>query len=68
MFNEKANSADSMAAGLVAKTGFGESAKGGGVFHVQCFDKDGNLKWEDEMHNLVVNVGLQDMNLSLIHI
>lgn len=62
MFNEKANSADSMNAGLVAKTGFGETAKGGGVFHVQCFDKDGNLKWEDQMHNLVVNQGLQDMN------
>ena len=62
MFNEKANSADSMTAGLVAKTGFGEAAKGGGVFHVQCFDKDGNLKWEDQMHNLVVNTGLQDMN------
>ena len=62
MFNEKANSADSMTAGLVAKTGFGETAKGGGVFHVQCFDKEGNLKWEDQMHNLVVNQGLQDMN------
>lgn len=62
MFNEKANSADSMTAGLVAKTGFGETAKGGGVFHVQCFDKDGNLKWEDQMHNLVVNTGLQHMN------
>jgi hypothetical protein len=62
MFNEKAHSADSATAGLVAKTGFGESAKGGGVFHVQCFDKDGTLKWEDSMHNLVVNVGLQDMN------
>ena len=62
MFNEKAHSADSTTAGLVAKTGFGESAKGGGVFHVQCFDKDGVLKWEDQMHNLVVNVGLQDMN------
>jgi hypothetical protein len=62
MFKEKAHSADSTNAGLVAKTGFGESAKGGGVFHVQCFDKDGVLKWEDQMHNLVVNVGLQDMN------
>ena len=62
MFNEKAHSADSTTAGLVAKTGFGESAKGGGVFHVQCFDKDGVLRWEDQMHNLVVNVGLQDMN------
>jgi hypothetical protein len=62
MFNEKANSSDSTYAGLVAKTGFGESAKGGGVFHVQCFDKDGNIKWEDQMHNLVVNEGLQNMN------
>lgn len=62
MFNEKAQSGDVASAGLVAKTGFGESAKGGGVFHVQCLDKDGNLKWEDSVHNLVVNVGLQDMN------
>jgi hypothetical protein len=62
MLKDAANSADSLTAGLVAKTGFGETAKGGGVFHVQCLDKDGNLKWEDQMHNLVVNVGLQDMN------
>jgi hypothetical protein len=34
----------------------------GGVFHVQCLDKDGNLKWETSEHNLVVNEGLQDMN------
>jgi hypothetical protein len=32
------------------------------VFTVQCFDKDGNLKWTEENHNLVVNEGLQDMN------
>ncbi len=31
----------------------------GGVFHFKCFDKNGNLKWEDEAKNLVVNVGLQ---------
>ena len=37
-------------------------ASAGGVFHVKCFDKDGNLKWEEKNHNLVVNVGLQDMN------
>ncbi len=62
MFNEKAKSTDSVSAGLVAKTGFSESAKASGIYHVQCFDKDGNLKWEDQMHNLVVNQGLQDMN------
>jgi hypothetical protein len=32
------------------------------VFTVTCFDKDGNQKWEAKSHNLVVNVGLQDMN------
>jgi hypothetical protein len=39
-----------------------ERVKAGGVFTVQCLDKDGNLKWEAEKHNLVVNVGLKDMN------
>ena len=62
MLKDKAHSSDTPTAGLVAKTGFDETAKGGGVFHVQCFDKDGTLKWEDQMHNLVVNEGLQDMN------
>jgi hypothetical protein len=49
--------------GLVSKqTGVANAVKGGGVFTVQCYDKDGNLKWEDKSPNLVVNVGLQDMN------
>jgi len=34
----------------------------GGVFIVTCFDADGNQKWVDEFHNLVVNQGLQDLN------
>ena len=39
-----------------------EKVKAGGVFTVQCFDAEGNLKWTEENHNLVVNVGLKDMN------
>jgi hypothetical protein len=62
MFKEKATSTDNVSAGLVARTGFTEASRAGGVFHVQCLDKDGNLKWEDQMHNLVVNEGLQNMN------
>jgi hypothetical protein len=62
MFNEKAHSGDSASAGLVARTAFASEAHGGGVFHVQCLDKDGNLKWEESIHNVVVNEGLQDMN------
>lgn len=63
MFNkDTATSTDNVAAGLVAKTGFSESAKAGGVFKVECVGADGVVKWTDEMHNLVVNEGLQNMN------
>lgn len=30
-----------------------------GVFNVKCFDRNGKLKWEEDINNLVVNVGLQ---------
>ena len=62
MYNEKATSTDTVSAGLVARTGADSGARAGGVFHVQCFDKDGNLKWDTSEHNLVVNEGLQNMN------
>jgi hypothetical protein len=62
MFNEKAASTDTVSAGLIARTGFSEGTRAGGVFHVECFDKDGNLKWKTSEHNLVVNEGLQNMN------
>jgi hypothetical protein len=32
-----------------------------GRFHVLCYDKNGDLKWEEKNDNLVVNVGLQYM-------
>ena len=62
MLKDKAHSTDTVAAGLVANTQTAHSAKGGGVYHIQCVDKDGKLKWEDSTHNLVVNEGLQSMN------
>jgi hypothetical protein len=34
----------------------------GGVFTVTCVGADGQEKWSDTFHNLVVNQGLQDMN------
>jgi hypothetical protein len=30
-------------------------------FKLSCFDKDGNLKWEEECHNTVVTVGKTDI-------
>ena len=62
MFNDKVKSQDTTASSLTAGSSAAESASAKGVFKIQCHDKDGNLKWEDEAPNLVVNVGLQDMN------
>lgn len=59
---QTAASSDS-AASAVSRSGAAQTAvAGGGVFRMQCFDASGALKWEAEEHNLVVNVGLQDMN------
>jgi hypothetical protein len=58
---EKVKSSDTVASGLIAGTRSGEDALALGKFIIQCFDKDGKLKWEDENHNLVVNTGLQYM-------
>jgi len=62
MINNAAGTNELMAAGITVAKGTQEKVKGGGVFTLKCFDKDGNLKWESVSPNLVVNVGLQDMN------
>ena len=58
----KAKSTDSVAGQIQKSIGSIGGAAGGGVFTVTCHDKDGNLKWETQTPNLVVNVGLKDMN------
>lgn len=58
---ENANAKDVVAGGICANTGAAEQAKATGKYTVECFDKDGNLKWVAESKNLVVNVGLQYM-------
>lgn len=62
MFIENAKSCDAVSAALNKTLGAGENARAGGVYKLECYDKDGNLKWSAESHNLVVNVGLKDMN------
>jgi len=62
MLNAKSAGTDNVCSALTARTGAVEGMRAGGVFHVECLDKDGNLKWETTEHNLVVNEGLQDMN------
>lgn len=58
---EKSKGIDNVQAGLVRNLRPEDAARAFGKFKMQCFDKDGNLKWEAEEHNLVVNGGLQYM-------
>jgi hypothetical protein len=58
---EKTKSTDTVSSGLIAGAKPAEQMTALGYFTIQCFDKDGKLKWEDENHNLVVNTGLQYM-------
>ncbi len=51
-----------MSAKPVAQVEFNPGARDGfkigGIFLVECFDKDGNLKWREVGHNLYVDEGL----------
>jgi hypothetical protein len=58
---EKIKATDVVSSGLTCNTKAGEAAQAAGAYHVECRDKDGNLKWAAESKNLVVSVGLQYM-------
>ncbi len=58
---EKTKATDVVSSGLTCNTKAGEEAKATGLFEIKCHDKDGNLKWEAQSKNLVVNVGLAYM-------
>ena len=49
--NDKAN------ARLMSFPGIAEGMGVKGVYNVKCFDKDGKLKWEDKILNVVATVG-----------
>ena len=51
---EKLKAVDHISSGLIAGTQSGEQAKATGVYHVECHDKDGNLKWEHTVDQLAV--------------
>ncbi len=56
-----AKATDTAACGLITNPGSSEGLKATGRFLIECYDKDGKLKWVDDSKNLVVNVGLQYM-------
>jgi len=58
----KAKSTDQYAGTVGKQSGSFQGAMGGGTFTLTCYDKDGNIKWQDDAKNLVTNSGLQFMN------
>ena len=62
MHTEKSSAQDIVSAGIAVRPQSAEGVGAGGVYTVVCHDANGNMKWSDSFHNLVVNQGLQDMN------
>lgn len=59
MSNEKARFGDSATATVTRGAAHEETLGIQGIYEVKCYDKDGNLKWEDTAPNLVMAVGKQ---------
>lgn len=57
MQSEKANAADGPDATITRATGMNEKSEAHGVFTAKCYDKDGNLRWEETFPNVVTTVG-----------
>ena len=57
--NEQQNFGDAAIATATRGAGSNETLGIQGYYNVKCYDKDGNLKWEDVAPNLVTAVGKQ---------
>jgi hypothetical protein len=62
MFLEKSFAKDQVSAAVAQGGGAHETAGAKGRYEIVCRDSAGNIKWTETIDNLVVNVGLQDMN------
>jgi hypothetical protein len=60
-FSEIAKATDAQSAALIAGAGASESLSITGAYTVECFDAEGNLKWSEQIKNLVVTVGKNAM-------
>jgi hypothetical protein len=57
MFSEKVQMSDSCAATVIRGASHSEVTSISGYYVVECFGSDGQLKWKDDIHNLVTTVG-----------
>lgn len=62
MIQSKAHPSDKTISALLRKHQTSDVVRGGGIFTARCIASDGTVRWEVESPNLVVNVGLKDMN------
>lgn len=62
MSNELVQAHDCVTASLTTNRTAFESVGAGGVFTATCVGPDGQVKWTETFHNLVVNEGLVSMN------
>jgi len=59
---ENSKTQDAVQAGMIANKQAFDTLGAGGVYSVECVGPDGQVKWTDTFHNLVMNEGVQDMN------
>ena len=59
---ENSKTQDVVQAGMIANKQAADTVGAGGVYSVECVGPDGQVKWTDTFHNLVMNEGVQDMN------
>lgn len=57
MNTEKLNANENTGANIIRNSGHIEKAEAHGLFVLECFDKDGKLKWSETIENLVTTVG-----------
>ena len=58
---ENSKTQDAVQAGMIANKQAFDALGAGGVYSVECVGPDGQVKWTDTFHNLVMNTGVQDM-------
>lgn len=50
---ENLNMLASTDANIIRNSAFGENMSAHGIYFFECYDKDGNLKWKDQINNVV---------------
>jgi len=59
--NDMLKIADSAESGMIMRSNLDDNIGLVGHYHIECFDENGKVKWIEDIHNLVVNVGRTDI-------